>query len=178
MLFSRTDQQRSFEMKMRFLLFASWCINLFRPTYIANVCGHKTKESGCVRGKRDTHWVWIPLSNNNNPDYCLQCTADATILCVRCKQPIHIGDAVTLYEYSGISTPPRHARRHKLGNKYTYVGCTRDACASRRAGLAGFWMQPGKVVQAPSVARAYVQTQPHAVAIVGGNFPPMEELSR
>ncbi len=105
-----------------------------------------------------------------------------TARCVRCGKEIFVGDSVTAYMYEGASEPPPYARKYMLAERKTYIGCMRDRCASTRAVSIGYWMPPGKVVQASSIAHAYVQTQPHAV--VGGKknselfFPPMEELSR
>ncbi len=119
-----------------------WVIvtNHFRETYHANKCGHITKLKGLMYdGIKKVIWR-LPLSDNGNPNYCLDCVGDMSILCAWCNQPITVGSLVTLYEYDRNFIIPRHA----IHCGTALVGCLRQNCTHKKEDVRGVWVH-GKV---------------------------------
>ncbi len=121
----------------------------FRKTYTANICGHHTKKTGCITPFSETLTMSMPLEENGNPDYCLECIAKMSIHCAWCEAPIDIGDPVTLYTPQEHFLLPEHAVRYHDDPRH-FVGCLRWDCADGGIDRAGFWMPPGKVHRVPS----------------------------
>lgn len=117
-----------------------------RKTYTANDCGHCTKKTGKVTSHGESHVVSMPLSENGNPDYCLDCIAKMSIQCAWCENSIHIGDPVTLYIPNESFKIPKHAVRYDEDPE-CLVGCLGWNCASSGADRQGFWMPPGRVAR-------------------------------
>jgi len=102
---------------------------------------------------------------NGEVEYCLGCLGKMTILCAWCKEPIFIGEPVTLYTPRDGSVP-NHAKIHDE-NLLQLVGCLRWNCAESGADRAGFWM-PGED------GEGKVERVPTPLEIVfGQEIPPM-----
>lgn len=121
----------------------------FRKTYTANVCGHRTKKTGRFVSYGEGCITSMPLSENGNPDYCIDCIGKMSIKCAWCEGSIHIGDPVTLYAPQESFKVPEHAVRYHNDPK-CLVGCLRWNCAETGGDRAGFWVPPGKVARVPS----------------------------
>jgi hypothetical protein len=125
--------------------------NRFRKSYIANVCKHHTKREGSTVSFGERYVTGMPLEDNGNPDYCLECVGKMAIRCGWCGKPIHIGYNVTPY----IPKPdmPKYTVFHQdhIGGPVTVVGCPRITCAETGADYHGVWVPPGKVERYPSV---------------------------
>ena len=98
-------------------------LSFFRMTYIANICGHKTKLKGSTTDGNDTMIMTMPLAANGNPDYCLDCIGNMSIQCAWCGGPIVIGSPITLYIPKDPSKVPTYATPYKRGNHMAFVGC-------------------------------------------------------
>lgn len=121
----------------------------FRETYVANICGHKTKKKGRIVSLGEGHIMDMPLSENGNPDHCLECIAAMSIKCAWCSGPIHIGSPVTLYVPKESFEVPDHAVRFQ-DDPQCLVGCLGWDCAGSGMDRAGFWYPPGKVYRVPT----------------------------
>jgi hypothetical protein len=122
----------------------------FRKSYKANICGHQTKKKGRITSFGESYIMEMPLQENGNPDYCLECIAKMAIKCAWCGQPIHIGSPVTLYApREKDHKMPECAVRYKEGEPY-FVGCLRWDCADSGMDRQGFWVPPGEVERVPS----------------------------
>ncbi|MEI6627472.1 MAG: hypothetical protein WCL61_02660 [bacterium] len=91
----------------------------------------------------------MPLSENGNPNYCLDCIAKMAIRCAWCGEAISIGSPVTLYTPKEDYKIPEYATRYQ-NNAKSLVGCLRWNCADSGMDRQGFWMPPGKVKRVPS----------------------------
>ncbi len=121
----------------------------FRKTYTANICGHPTKKTGRITPFSETLTMSMPLVENGNPDYCLDCISKMSIHCAWCAHPIYIGKPVTLYAPQEHFLLPEHAVRYR-DDPRCFVGCLRRDCSDGGIDRAGFWMPPGKVHRVPS----------------------------
>jgi hypothetical protein len=139
--------------KIKVQLWIIWfaATNIFRKTYIANMCGHRTKKEGATESFGERYVMGMPLAKNCRPDYCLECIGKMAIRCGWCGKPIHIGDLVTPY----LAKPdmPDYTRYHQDSptNSRTLVGCPRTTCADTGADYHGSWIPPGKVARFPSI---------------------------
>lgn len=116
----------------------------FRKTYIANVCRHRTKKVGKVTSHGESYMMSMPLSDNGNPNYCLDCIAKMAIRCAWCGNSIHVGNPVTLYIPQESYQVPEHAVRYSEDRR-RLIGCLGWNCAGTGADRQGFWVPPGKV---------------------------------
>lgn len=139
---------------MQKILYYLWVMWLtvsipIRKTYTATTCGHQTKKTGKISPDSESSIMSMPLSKNGNPDYCLDCLGKMSIKCAWCKNPIHIGDPVTLYIPEESFEIPKHAVKYHEDER-CLVGCLGWDCASSGADRQGFWVPPGKVERVPS----------------------------
>jgi hypothetical protein len=152
---------------MRSVLFALemvWVFltTIFRKTHTANICGHKTKRMGFVKGHERDSILTMPLAENGRPDYCLDCIGKMAIKCAWCSCPISIGEPVTLYTPRDTFEVPDHAVPYTEGGSNALVGCLRWGCAMGGADRAGFWL-PGED------GKGRVRRVPTAIEILMGN---------
>lgn len=130
-----------------------WIITTNRPqgTYTAKKCGHATKLIGLVYdGQKKIFWK-MPLVDNINPNYCLDCIGAMSILCAWCNQPITVGSPITLYEHNEDFDVPKHAVHH---DERALVGCMRSNCADYKEDVAGIWV--GEVKKLSPRRRAHL----------------------
>lgn len=170
---------RTKEMSIRFQVKKIWfALNrLFRKTYMANVCGHRTKKKDFMFDGHETTIMEMPLAENGNPDYCLVCIGAMSIQCAWCGKPITIGDPVTLYVPEKDFEVPVHAVRYHEGDgPEALVGCLRWNCADTGGDLCGTWLPPGQVHRVPSpieLCLASCEEGRQSMVIVGDthNYP-------
>lgn len=136
--------------------------SIFRTTYTANKCGHKTKRKGFMNYGEHTAIMTMPLAENGNPDYCLDCIGNMTIQCAWCDNRITIGSPVTLYIPKDSYKVPDYAVPYTEGGSKALVGCLRWECAETGGDRAGFWM-PGED------GKGRVQRVPTAFEMLMGN---------
>lgn len=110
--------------------------------YKATKCGHNTKRRGPVSAFGITINTKMPKNENGSIDYCLDCIAKMSIRCAWCREPIFIGDPVTLYTPRQDFQIPEHAVVHS-NDPLQLVGCLGSNCAHTGADRAGFWL-PGE----------------------------------
>lgn len=160
--------------KIPYILQVCWLAisYLFRKTYTANFCKHRTKKTGLVRSNDERYIMSMSLSGNGNPDYCLDCIAKMAIKCAWCNKSIRIGDPVTLYIPQESYKVPEHAIRHEEDDELYLVGCLDWDCARIIADRAGFWMPPGKVKRVPSPVEMLISQKDENRVII------IEDLSR
>lgn len=143
-----------------------------RKDYIAKVCGHSTKQSGEQFSLGDNYILNMPLSENGDLDYCLDCVAKMSISCAWCGEPIHIGDPITLYTPKPDFEIPKHAVRYSE-HENKLIGCTRLTCADLGAGdRQGFWIPPGKVHRTASPTEIILATGNKQVLLVNSLSNP------
>lgn len=111
--------------------------------YRATLCGHTTKQQGIVTAFGKESALVMPINEQGSVDYCLSCIGKMAIQCAWCKEPIFIGDPVTLYIYPEDKLIPEHAVVHDA-NRRTVVGCLRWNCAETGADRTGFWLPDSK----------------------------------
>lgn len=121
----------------------------FRKTYVANLCGHRTKLTGQLCSHGHNHTMSMPLAENGQPEHCLDCIGKMSIKCAWCENTIDIGDPVTLYVQNESFVIPQHAVRYGE-DPIRLVGCLGWECAQSGADRQGFWMPPGIVERVPS----------------------------
>ena len=114
----------------------------FRTTYNANRCGHKTRSKGLIKVGDRTNIMEMTLSENGNPDYCLDCISKMSIRCAWCSEPISIGNPITLYTPVKTYKIPEYAVLYTEGGSRALVGCLDLNCADGGGDRAGFWL-PG-----------------------------------
>jgi hypothetical protein len=124
-------------------------VDFFRKTYIANVCGHKTKRKGLVSAFGGKIMMQLGLCENGKPEYCLDCIGQMSIQCAWCEGSIAIGDYVTLYAHETNTRIPKHAVRYHE-DEGLLIGCMRKGCGSLFAKKLGIWTPPGVVKRIPS----------------------------
>jgi hypothetical protein len=107
------------------------------------------QKTGKITSHGESRTMSMPLSENGNPDYCLECIAKMSIRCAWCESSIHIGDPVTLYIPQESYQVPGHAVRYDKDER-RFVGCLGWNCACSGADRQGFWIPPGKVYRVPS----------------------------
>lgn len=135
---------------------------LFRPTYTANKCRHKTKRKGLMNSSGNTSIMSMPLAENGKPDYCLDCIGKMTIQCAWCENKITIGSPITLYTPKDSYEVPDHAVPYTEGDSGALVGCLGWECADTGGDRAGFWL-PGED------GKGYVQRVPTVFETIMGN---------
>jgi hypothetical protein len=125
--------------------------SIFQKTYIANICGHRTKRQGVAVSFGERGIMNMPLEENGQPGHCLECIGKMAIRCGWCGKPINIGDMVTPY----VPKPemPEYTRYHQDGpnDTRTVIGCCRSTCREFPGDEHGQWLPPGKVERSPSV---------------------------
>ena len=151
--------------------------NPLKKTYVANVCGHKTKKTGLVLSKNGRHTMSMPISENGNPDYCIDCISKMTIRCAWCGDSIHIGDPVTLYVPNEIYKIPEYAVKYKEDER-CFVGCLGWDCASSGADRQGFWMPPGKVSRVPSPIEMLLSGKNIGRAVIIGDLSDPSDIGK
>lgn len=134
-------------MNNKFLLGKIWIsmTHPFRPTYTANVCGHKTEQKGFMHEFENITIMQMPLAENGKPDYCLECIGNMSIKCAWCANPISIGSPITLYTPKDTFKVPDYAVAYTENGSKALVGCLGWDCARTGADMCGRWMPPGKV---------------------------------
>jgi len=100
-----------------------------------SLCGHET----ALRGTVEVFGKTLTLKNQDPPQHCLQCLADMSIRCAWCREPILVGDPITLYTPRPTYEIPDHAVYYS-DNPVQLVGCLRWDCADSGASRAGFWL--------------------------------------
>ncbi len=130
--------------------------------YTAAKCGHRTKRCGSVSVFGCTITMKMPKNKNGSADYCLDCIAKMAIRCAWCRNPIFIGDPITLYSpgpRAGFfsSKELNEAQKERERKEFvvpdgavvyrekplTVVGCLGWNCADTGGDRAGFWL-PGE----------------------------------
>lgn len=95
-------------------------------------------------------------SADSSVDYCLDCIGKMAIRCAWCKEPIFIGDIITLYspKKKDEFVLPENAVIYDK-ERMTVVGCCRTTCADTGADYAGSWLPDengkGKVHRRPTM---------------------------
>lgn len=119
-------------------------------------CGHETKIKGKVTAFGHTTTTKMPVNEDGSLDYCLDCIGKMTIRCAWCKEPIFIGDIITLYSpmKKDEFVLPEDAVIYNE-ERMTVVGCGRITCADTGADYAGSWLPgengKGKVHRRPTM---------------------------
>ena len=138
---------------IKFWLETVWIVatSIFRKTYIANVCGHRTKQRGVAVSFGERGIMTMPLEENGRPGHCFACIAKMAIRCGWCGKAINIGDMVT--PYLPKPTMPEYARYHQDSptGPRTVIGCCRPSCREFPGDEHGQWLPPGKVERFPSI---------------------------
>lgn len=112
-------------------------------SYIARACHHKTKLSGQMKAFDECRTGRMPLNENGTTEWCFECLGKMAIRCAWCKNPIFIGDPITLYTPIKLDFQlPADAVIYKQ-NPLQVVGCLGWDCASSGMDRMGFWV-PGK----------------------------------
>ncbi|MCK4918671.1 MAG: hypothetical protein KAS02_02720 [Candidatus Pacebacteria bacterium] len=119
-------------------------------------CGHKTKIKGKITAFGQTTITKMPVNKDGSVDYCLDCIGKMAIRCAWCKEPIFIGDIITLYSPRDKDkfTLPENAVIYNE-ERMSVVGCGRTTCADTGADYAGSWIPDengkGKVHRRPTM---------------------------
>lgn len=162
---------------MRSVLFALekvWIFfsQIFRKTYTANKCGHKTKKKGFMKDGDHTTIMTMPLAESGSPDYCLDCIGKMTIQCAWCDNRISIGSPITLYTSKKPDEMPDHAVPYTEGGSGAFVGCLGWECADTGGDRAGFWLPgedgKGRVERVPTAIET-LMSNPDASALIVHN---------
>lgn len=125
---------------------------IFRRTYTANTCGHRTKRAGEITSLGERVLMEMPLEENGNPAHCLDCIASMSIRCACCGGSIHIGEPLKLLHIPPTSGDvSEYAVRYHEGDNQFVIGCLRWECADTGGDRQGFWEMPGRVCRIPSV---------------------------
>ena len=117
-------------------------VNPFRRRYTATKCGHQTKISGKINVFGRPAFMKMPKNDKGSCDYCLDCISAMSIQCAWCKEPIVIGEPITLYIPKKEFQVPPHAVIYEK-NPLQLVGCLSMRCAHSGVDRAGFWL-PGE----------------------------------
>jgi hypothetical protein len=144
---------------------------------VANKCGHKTKIKGTIKFFGEETTMSMPLEENGNPDYCLECISKMSIKCAWCSKPILIGEPITLYIPEPEFEIPSHAKtfNHAEG-KIGLVGCLDIDCCASGADVQGRWMPPGEVQRVPSPIERLLAT-PSANTVICNDLSKPEEVT-
>lgn len=138
---------------IKFWLEAVWiaATSIFRKTYLANVCGHRTKRRGVAVSFGERGIMNMPLEENGRPNHCLACIGNMAIRCGWCGKAINVGDLVT--PYMPKPTMPDYTRYHQDSptGPRTVIGCCRSSCREFPGDEDGQWLPPGKVERFPSL---------------------------
>jgi hypothetical protein len=141
---------RRFMKRLKRNLLGLWIVvsYVFRRTYIANACGHRTKLIGWAEALGRNCLMGMPVEDNGRPDHCLECVAKMAIRCAWCGGPILITERVTL-RFADESTRPDAA--HDPDDERLVVGCI--GCAEMGAAdCCAHWMPPGRPIRYESVS--------------------------
>lgn len=163
--------------KYRLRVFLLTISRLFCKTYTANICKHRTKKTGEIVYDDGSCTLSMPLSENGNPDYCLDCITKMSIKCAWCENSIHIGDPVTLYIPQESFKIPEHAVRYDKDER-CLVGCLGWDCAQTGADRQGFWMPPGKVTRVPSLIEMLMSSENQGKAVIIRNLSNPSDLGK
>lgn len=140
---------------VKFWFFVS---SIFKKTYTANKCGHKTKSKGVISEGDYTTTIQMPLEENGNPNYCLKCIENMSIQCAWCGDTIGIGSPITLYIPKDTFEVPDYAVSYTEGESKALVGCLGWECAHTGGDRAGFWLPDdegkGHVYRVPTAIEA------------------------
>jgi len=109
-----------------------------RRSYVAIICHHNTKREGEIAAFDRKIWMKMPLNKDGGVDYCLSCIAAMTIRCAWCKEPIFIGDPVTL----SLPIDKNLIQKGAVIYDGLYVGCLRQDCTDSGSNGSGFLL-PG-----------------------------------
>ncbi len=130
------------------LMLLIWYRSLFKIKYLGGKtiakCGHETKTKGPSTAFGRTIIVKMPVNKDGSIEYCLDCIGKMAIRCAWCKEPIFIGDVITLYsprEKDSFELPEDSVFYDK--SQAVVVGCGRTTCADTGLDYAGFWL-PGE----------------------------------
>lgn len=146
-----------------------------RKTYTATVCGHQTKKTGMVSSHGEHYPITLPLSENDNPCYCLVCISKMSIQCVWCENTIRIGDPITLSIPQESFRVPLHAVRYDKDERYL-IGCLGPSCAG--ADHKGYWMPPGVVAHMPSSTETPLPNGTGDQILIARNFSNPIDLGK
>jgi len=125
-------------------------------------CGHETKTKGKVTAFGQTITTRMPVNEDGSVDYCLDCIGEMAICCAWCKEPIFIGDIITLYspvDEDKFALPENAVIYNK--ERMSVVGCGRITCADTGADYAGYWLPDengkGKVHRKPTIIEQSIE---------------------
>jgi hypothetical protein len=119
----------------------------------------------------------MPLSENGNPDYCLDCIAKMSIKCAWCENSIHVGDPVTLFIPKESYKVPEHAVRYDKDERLL-IGCLGWNCAGSGIDRQGFWMPPGRVERIPSPIEILLSGESKGKAIIVNDLSNPNDLGK
>jgi len=139
--------------KVKVRLWIIWfaATSIFRKTYIANACKHRTKSSGATESFGERYVMGMPLAANGRPDYCLKCIGQMAIQCGWCGKSIHVGDMVTPYMPKPNMPAYAQYRQDTPKSPRTVIGCCRKSCRELPGDEHGQWIPPGKVERCASL---------------------------
>lgn len=128
-------------LKIKWCYVKAWLYVIFGRSYVAKVCGHKTKLLTRVNVFGQT--VFLSLNKKKEIRYCASCHAKAVIKCAWCGEPILPDEPITLYTPKKDFKVPEYAVVYNQ-EPLQLVGCLGWECCSG-IDRAGFWVMPGKV---------------------------------
>lgn len=111
--------------------------SIFRPTFVATICGHETKKEGTVRVFGKNEILSIPVDEEGHTPYCLDCVGRMAIRCALCDEVIYVGEVVALCEVRCLDVLPKHAVRYKWDERYALC-CLRDDLEITSSNIAVF----------------------------------------
>ncbi|MGH7238695.1 MAG: hypothetical protein ACREHG_01380 [Candidatus Saccharimonadales bacterium] len=132
-------------------LWVRWLFcRLFGKTYLARVCGHKTKlfERVKICGQMGFYRI-----AGKNPDYCCSCLTNMARRCPVCGNMILVGNPIRLVQIlEGFILPDCAVWRDPTLRDPEiswFVACLE--CADTVAERSGFWVPPGRVRRVKSL---------------------------
>ncbi len=114
--------------------------NLLRRAQPAAVCGHvieKRLEPITVGGETRT------FRHPKKPLYCAECIKEMVISCAICREPIWLGDLITLCVLPRDDHIPAHAVILDASER-SLVACARTTCCDSASLYCGVWVPAGK----------------------------------
>jgi len=169
--------------------------------YTATKCGHRTKQTGNITAFGRTIIISMPKNKKGSVDYCLECIGKMTIQCAWCRNPIFIGNPITLYspgphgELFFSSEEPSEVQKERRDGDFiipdhaiaysenppVLVGCLRMNCADTGADRAGFWMPgedgKGAVQRVPTVYELMLGTEGKSMMLIGDTHDIVEAMN-
>lgn len=149
--------------------------------YTASKCGHRTRLSGRVSVFGAAVTTTMPKQEDGLPEYCLDCISKMAIRCAWCKDPIFIGDPITLYTPTN---PDFEVHEHAVvynKDPLQVVGCLGWNCADTGADRAGFWLPgndgKGSVSRVPTVFEMILGAEEPSAVIVSDTHDIHEALN-